>query len=56
MSLRHRLVTVRELIVHFARRERAIFVPMLLVLLLGALLLGASTGVGHVAPFVYSLF
>jgi hypothetical protein len=56
MNLRARFHTVRDLVRHFAVKERALLLPMLVVLVLGTLLLGASAGVGHVAPFVYSLF
>jgi hypothetical protein len=51
-----RLTTVRALFAHFAARGGFVLVPMLLVLVLGALLLLATEGVGLVAPFVYSLF
>jgi hypothetical protein len=51
-----RLHTVRGLLLHFARQGRFVLVPMLLVLLLGAVLLLATEGIGILAPFVYSLF
>jgi hypothetical protein len=51
-----RLTTVRALFAHFAARGGLVLVPMLIVLVLGALLLLATEGVGLVAPFVYSLF
>lgn len=51
-----RLRTVRELFVYFAKRERFFFLPLLAVLLLAALLLALTGGLGYVAPFVYAIF
>ena len=48
--------TVRELVVHFASRNQLVLIPLLLVLGLAALLLVATQGLAHVAPFVYALF
>ncbi len=50
------LRTMRELLVHFARRNRLVLLPLLLVLLLSAVLLIVTQRVGYVAPFVYALF
>jgi hypothetical protein len=47
---------VRELVVHFASRNRLVLLPMLVVLLLAAVLLVATNGVAVVTPFVYALF
>jgi hypothetical protein len=54
--LSSRATTVRALLVHLARRGRFVLIPMLIVLLIGALLLIATQGLGYVAPFVYTLF
>ena len=56
MSFFGRVATLRSLVVHFARRQRLFFLPLLLVLLLSALLLVFTGGLGYVAPFVYTLF
>ena len=50
-GLAGRLVTVRSLLRHFARRQRYVLIPLLLVLILGSLLLLVSEGIGFVAPF-----
>ena len=55
-ALISRLSTVRALLAHFSRRGRFVLLPMLIVLLLGAVLLLATEGVAFLAPFVYSLF
>lgn len=52
MSLR----TLRDLVRHFLHAQRWFLVPLLVVLLLSAILLLATQGVGYVAPFVYTLF
>ena len=51
-----RLRTIGGLIKHFTTRERWVFLPMLLVLLLAGVLLLATGGLSYVAPFVYSIF
>jgi hypothetical protein len=56
VKLHHRLVTLKELTLHFASRERALLLPLLAVLLLGGVLLALTTGLARVAPFVYTLF
>jgi hypothetical protein len=48
--------SVRELIAHFAKRNRLVLIPMLVVILLAAVLLLATNGIAVVAPFVYALF
>ncbi len=56
MRLFSRLRTVRELLAHFLRGSRFFFVPLLIVVLLGGLLLALTTGLATVTPFVYTLF
>ncbi len=56
MRFLSRLVTVKDLLRHFASRERALFIPLLVVLLLAGALLVLTSGLAHVAPFVYTLF
>ena len=51
-----RFRTVAQLLAHFARGQRAFLVPLLVVLLAASVLLVATTGIGHVAPFFYTLF
>jgi hypothetical protein len=51
-----RFRTIGELFVYFAKRERLFFLPLLAVLLLAALLLALTGGLGYVAPFVYAIF
>jgi len=48
--------TIRELLGHFARRNRLVLVPLLVVLLLAAALLVMTQGIAYVAPFVYAIF
>jgi len=55
-ALRAKVRTLHELLRHFAHRERLFLLPLLLVLLLGGALLLLTSGLGYVAPFVYSLF
>lgn len=50
------LRTVRDLVSHFARQNRLVLIPLLVVLLLAAVLLVATNGLSAVAPFVYALF
>jgi hypothetical protein len=50
------MVTVGELLRHFARRQRAVLLPMLVVLVLAGALLVATNGLATIAPFVYTLF
>jgi len=54
--LGRRLRTVGGLIAHFARRQRFVLLPLLLVLLVAGLLLLATGGLSYVAPFVYAIF
>ena len=56
MRLRSKLVTLKDLFIHFASRERALLLPLLVVLLLAGILLILTSGLAHVAPFVYTLF
>lgn len=51
-----RLTTLKDLLWHFVKQRRFFFVPLLLVLLLAGALLLVTTGLGYVAPFVYTLF
>jgi predicted NodU family carbamoyl transferase len=44
------------LVAHFARGQKLLLVPLLVVLLLGGVLLAATGGLAYVAPFVYTLF
>ena len=48
--------SLRELVVHFGRKNRLVLIPMLVVVLLAAVLLAATQGIAVVAPFVYALF
>lgn len=48
--------TLKELLSHFARQNRLVLLPLLVVLLLAALLLVLTQGLAVVAPFVYALF
>lgn len=56
MSLVGRLRTVGALVGHFAVRGKLFFLPLLGVLLLGAVLLALTGGLSYVAPFLYTLF
>lgn len=56
MRLGARLKTIGRLIAHFARRQRLVLLPLLIVLLLAGLLLLATGGLSYVAPFIYSIF
>ncbi|MFZ5892036.1 MAG: DUF5989 family protein [Myxococcota bacterium] len=49
-------ITLLQLFRHFSRRERLFWLPLLLVLLAGGVLLLLTSGLGYVAPFVYSIF
>ncbi|HEX6764533.1 MAG TPA: DUF5989 family protein [Polyangiaceae bacterium] len=40
----------------FMTPDRFFLVPLVLILLVAGLLLAASAGLSHVAPFVYTLF
>lgn len=51
-----RLTTLKDLLWHFVQQRRFFFLPLLLVLLLAGALLLVTTGLGYVAPFVYTLF
>lgn len=54
--IRHRAHSAAELIRHFVRHQKALFIPLLLILLVASLLLLLTTGISYVAPFVYALF
>lgn len=56
MKLAHRARTVLALVAYFAKRERLVLAPMLLVLLVAGALLLATGGLATIAPFVYTLF
>jgi hypothetical protein len=51
-----RLRTVRDLVRHFATRERFFLMPLLFVLLVSGMLLAATGGLSYVAPFFYAIF
>jgi hypothetical protein len=55
-AIRAKTRTLSELLRHFAKRERLFLMPLLLVLLVGGVLLLLTSGLGYVAPFVYSIF
>jgi len=48
--------TLKELVSHFAKQNRLVLLPLLLVLLLAAVLLVLTQGLAYVTPFVYALF
>ena len=48
--------TLKDLVAHFARRNRLVLIPLLVVLLLAAVLLFATQGLAVVTPFVYARF
>lgn len=48
--------SLRQLLKHFASRNRLVLIPLLFVLLLAAVLLFLTEGLAYVAPFVYALF
>lgn len=50
------LRTLGELLKHFLTKEKAFFIPFLLVLLLAGVLLLLTNGLSVVAPFVYAIF
>jgi hypothetical protein len=51
-----RAVSIAQLLAHFARGQKLVLIPLLLVLLLASLLLLVTSGLSYVAPFVYALF
>ena len=50
------LRSLNELVRHFARRQKLLLLPLLIVLALAAVLLVLTSGLAYVAPFVYALF
>jgi hypothetical protein len=50
------LTTLRQLFAHFLQRNRLLWIPLLVVLLIAGLLLVLTQGLAYVAPFVYALF
>lgn len=56
MKLVRRLRTIASLVAYFAKRERLVLAPLLLVLLVAGVLLLATGGLSTIAPFVYTLF
>ena len=56
MSILGRISTLGTLLAHFARRGRWFFLPLVLVLLIGGLLLAVTGGLAYVTPFLYTLF
>ena len=47
--------TVRDLLRHFAHRERYLLLPLLLILLVAGGLLLLTGGISYVAPLVYTI-
>lgn len=54
--MKRSLTSLGQLLRHFARRQRLLLIPLLIVLALSFLLLALTTGISYVAPFVYTLF
>ena len=54
--LASRLATVGAVLAHFARRGSWFFLPLVIILLLAGVLLLVTSGLGYIAPFVYSIF
>ena len=54
--LGRRLRTLGRLLAHFARRQKLVLLPLLIVLLLAGILLMLTGGLSYVAPFIYSIF
>lgn len=50
------LASVKELLLHFASRQKLVLIPLLIVLLIASILLFLTSGLSYVAPFVYALF
>jgi hypothetical protein len=50
------LTTLKELVGHFAVRERFFLLPLVLIVLLAAILLTLTGGLSYVTPFLYTLF
>ena len=48
--------TLAEISKHFFTKEKAFFIPLLIVLLLAGVLLLLTSGLSAVAPFVYAIF
>ena len=48
--------TLRDLLGHFAHRERYLLLPVLVILLLAGVLLLLTGGLSYVAPLVYTIF
>lgn len=48
--------TLKDLLRHFAHRERYVLIPLLVVLLLAGGLLMLTGGLSYVAPLVYTIF
>ncbi len=48
--------TLKDLVGHFAKQNRLVLLPLLVVLLLAAVLLVLTQGLAYVTPFVYALF
>jgi len=51
-----RFQTIADVLAHFARSQRFVLIPLVLVLLAAGLLLMLTGGLAYVAPFVYALF
>ncbi len=54
--LRQRWATVREVLGHYAHRERWFLLPLVFVLVVAGLLLLITSGAGVFAPFLYAVF
>jgi len=48
--------TIKDLVRHFAHRERYLLLPLLIVLLLAGGMLLLTGGLSYVAPLVYTIF
>ena len=52
----NKCLTIGSLFKFFFSRQRALFIPLLALLLLLALVLVFASGLSAIAPFVYTLF
>ena len=56
LRVRQRLRTMIALLAHLAGRQRWFLLPLVVMLLLTALLLGLTETLGVAAPFIYAVF
>lgn len=54
--IKNKIITIIQLFKFFSVPKRAVFIPMLIVLLFVCILLSFAKGLSVVAPFVYTLF